>query len=297
MVVCLPGSFSPLSPSPYRSSSASSSSPPSYPGGALNCRSRSDVSRRKCMCEASSAKMIASTSASSLAPTEATRSVIFCSATASCIFSQAAPVVIGAAGGGGGGNFHIYRGRLLSSSISYTKMGRNGLGLGEWSRIWTNDQKGETRWKASPAKDTSRDILTDPAEASRQRLTITRSGDEQEDDENGSQSGELAEEEGNLSEKERLLKSEVSTATVTEKDDGGFGNATAIGTVAAGLGLVIVLGGFGSVGYLYKDQLNDFLIQFSDFLEGTPLVHSTIAVVIKELSKNRFFWLILADDA
>ena len=32
--------------------------------------------------------------------------------------------------------------------------------------------------------------------------------------------------------------------------------------------LVGVVGGFGSVGYIYKDQINAFLTQFSDFIEG-----------------------------
>ncbi|CAI9282076.1 unnamed protein product [Lactuca saligna] len=61
------------------------------------------------------------------------------------------------------------------------------------------------------------------------------------------------------------------------KDDGGGGNddddddqnETAIkGTILAGLLLVGVVGGFGTVGYIYRDQINAFLIQFSSFIEG-----------------------------
>lgn len=40
------------------------------------------------------------------------------------------------------------------------------------------------------------------------------------------------------------------------------------GTLIAGLLLIGVIGGFGTVGYLYKDQLNVFLTQFSTFIDG-----------------------------
>ncbi|PWA83626.1 hypothetical protein CTI12_AA164090 [Artemisia annua] len=41
-----------------------------------------------------------------------------------------------------------------------------------------------------------------------------------------------------------------------------------VGTIIAGLLLIGVVGGFGSVGYIYRDQINAFLIQFSTFIEG-----------------------------
>ncbi|XP_019051900.1 PREDICTED: uncharacterized protein LOC104589491 isoform X2 [Nelumbo nucifera] len=53
--------------------------------------------------------------------------------------------------------------------------------------------------------------------------------------------------------------------------DGGGGlegETAAKGTLLAGLLLVGVVGGFASVGYLYKDQINTFLTQFSGFIEG-----------------------------
>ncbi|KAL2520256.1 putative transmembrane protein 41B-like [Forsythia ovata] len=54
--------------------------------------------------------------------------------------------------------------------------------------------------------------------------------------------------------------------TETSGDDEG--NDTAVkGTILAGLLLVGVVGGFGSVGYIYKDQINAFLTQFSGFIE------------------------------
>ncbi|KAK4391326.1 TVP38/TMEM64 family membrane protein [Sesamum angolense] len=59
---------------------------------------------------------------------------------------------------------------------------------------------------------------------------------------------------------------ENKDANATEGDGGD--DAAIKGTILAGLLLVGVVGGFGTVGYIYKDQINAFLTQFSGFIEG-----------------------------
>ncbi|KAL5776197.1 hypothetical protein ACOSP7_009123 [Xanthoceras sorbifolium] len=51
-------------------------------------------------------------------------------------------------------------------------------------------------------------------------------------------------------------------------DEGLEGDTAVKGTLLAGVLLVGVVGGFATVGYIYKDQINAFLNQFSGFIEG-----------------------------
>lgn len=52
-----------------------------------------------------------------------------------------------------------------------------------------------------------------------------------------------------------------------DADDG----VTLRGSILAGILLVGVVGGFGTAGYVYRDQISAFLIQFSAFIEGISL--------------------------
>ncbi|EOA38177.1 hypothetical protein CARUB_v10009653mg [Capsella rubella] len=59
-------------------------------------------------------------------------------------------------------------------------------------------------------------------------------------------------------------------SSAAESDDGGGsdGDAAIKGTILAGLLLIGTVGGFAGVGYVYRDQINTFLTQFSTYIEG-----------------------------
>ncbi|WCJ34830.1 SNARE associated Golgi protein family [Euphorbia peplus] len=53
-----------------------------------------------------------------------------------------------------------------------------------------------------------------------------------------------------------------------EEEGAVDGDNAVKGTILAGVLLVGVVGGFAGVGYVYRDQINGFLTQFSGFIEG-----------------------------
>ena len=55
------------------------------------------------------------------------------------------------------------------------------------------------------------------------------------------------------------------------ESEGLEGDTAVKGSILAGVLLLGVVGGFGAVGYVYKDQINAFLTQFSGFIEGNFL--------------------------
>ncbi|XP_010498770.1 PREDICTED: uncharacterized protein LOC104776407 [Camelina sativa] len=59
-------------------------------------------------------------------------------------------------------------------------------------------------------------------------------------------------------------------SSAAESDDGGGsdGDAAIKGTILAGVLLIGTVGGFAGVGYVYRDQINTFLTQFSTYIEG-----------------------------
>lgn len=59
-------------------------------------------------------------------------------------------------------------------------------------------------------------------------------------------------------------------AKSSSDEDDSDGDAAAIkGTIIAGVLLVGTVGGFAGVGYVYRDQINTFLTQFSTLIEGS----------------------------
>lgn len=63
-------------------------------------------------------------------------------------------------------------------------------------------------------------------------------------------------------------KEENDSAESGGGDGDGDGDAAVKGTLLAGLLIVGAVGGFGAVGYLYKEQINAFLTQFSSIIDG-----------------------------
>jgi len=71
---------------------------------------------------------------------------------------------------------------------------------------------------------------------------------------------------------DKKKKKRESGSDKGEEEDGGVALK---GTVLAGVLLVGFVGGFASVGYIYREPINTFLNQFSGFIEGqfSLLIH------------------------
>lgn len=104
-----------------------------------------------------------------------------------------------------------------------------------------------------------------------------RDGEDQHNAENGrdSATNELLtrrEEEEGVSLKEEVKEEEEDVSGAVK------------GTIVATVFLLGVVGGFGALGFYYKEQINDLLTQFSDFLEGRTFLLSMLCLVIRSLS-------------
>ncbi|CAN6976490.1 hypothetical protein IGI04_037125 [Brassica rapa subsp. trilocularis] len=83
-----------------------------------------------------------------------------------------------------------------------------------------------------------------------------------------------------------------------ESDEGSGGDAAIKGTILAGVLLIGTVGGFAGVGYVYRDQINSFLTQFSTFIEGYgPAGYALFIAVYAGLEASFFIFHILAIPA
>nr|GMD68766.1 TVP38/TMEM64 family membrane protein slr0305-like [Ipomoea batatas] len=80
---------------------------------------------------------------------------------------------------------------------------------------------------------------------------------------------------------QRLRKlSNLGTKWEHDSIDRGDGDTALKGTLLAALLLVGMVGGFGTVSYLYRDQINDFLNHLSVFIEGYGPAGYALFVVV-----------------
>ncbi|CAG7864925.1 unnamed protein product [Brassica rapa] len=79
-----------------------------------------------------------------------------------------------------------------------------------------------------------------------------------------------------------------------ESDEGSGGDAAIKGTILAGVLLIGTVGGFAGVGYVYRDQINSFLTQFSTFIEGYgPAGYALFIAVYAGLEASFFIFMSL----
>jgi hypothetical protein len=81
-----------------------------------------------------------------------------------------------------------------------------------------------------------------------------------------------------------------------EEDDEDMSGAVTGTTVAAIVLLLGIVDIFDAVGFLYREQINDILTQFSDFLKGTYLLLLLLLLPCKYSSHYSFFMILYSKD-
>jgi hypothetical protein len=84
-----------------------------------------------------------------------------------------------------------------------------------------------------------------------------------------------------------------------EEDDEDMSAAVTGTTVAAIVLLLGIVGIFGAVGFLYREQINDILTEFSDFLKDTYLLLLLLLLLLlpcKYSSHYSFFMVLYSKD-
>ncbi len=92
-----------------------------------------------------------------------------------------------------------------------------------------------------------------------------------------------------------LRQTEQVHAKDREEEDDDDMSGAVTGTAAAAIVLLLgIVGIFGAVGFLYREQINDILTQFSDFLKGTYLL--LLLLPCKYSSHYSFFMILYSKD-
>jgi hypothetical protein len=93
-----------------------------------------------------------------------------------------------------------------------------------------------------------------------------------------------------------LRQTEQAHAKDREEEDDKDMSGAVTGTIVAAIVLLLgIVGIFDAVGFLYREQINDILTQFSDFLKGTYLL-LLLLLPCKYSSHYSFFMILYSKD-